>query len=139
MPRGYYLIGDAVYSVGESMLTPFTGGHRNDPLEDAFNFFLSQLRIRIEMAFGLLTNKWRVLHAPLQTLLTHSSQVLMACAYLHNFCIDKDNKGFVLDNRDVQTSIQAMEIVHNSPLGWPFLPTEPYRAIPCKSNFVICF
>ena len=116
------------------MLTPFTGGHRNDPVKDAFNFFLSQLRIRIEMAFGKLTNKWRILHTPLQNSLTRSSQVLMACAYLHNFCIDEDVKGVVPNNREVQTMIQAMDIPHNSPLGWPFLPTaESYRAIPGTS------
>jgi hypothetical protein len=52
LPPGYYLIGDAAYSVEDSLLTPFTGGHRNDAIKDAYNFFLSQLRIRIEMAFG---------------------------------------------------------------------------------------
>ena len=67
LPRGYYLIGDAAYSVGESMLTPFTAGNRNDPTKDAFNFFLSQMRIRIEMAFGLLTNKLRILTTALQS------------------------------------------------------------------------
>ena len=90
LPAGYVLIGDAAYSVGESRLTSFTGGHRNDPTKDAFNFFLSQLRIRIEMAFGLLTNKWRILHSPLQTNLGHASDILMACARLHNSCIDAD-------------------------------------------------
>ena len=45
LPRGYYLIGDAAYSVCESMLTPFTAGNRNDPKKDAFNFFFSQMRI----------------------------------------------------------------------------------------------
>ena len=68
----YYVLGDAAYSVGDSLLTPFTGGHRNDPIKDAYNFFLSQLQIRIEMACGLLTNKWRVLNAPLQTSLACS-------------------------------------------------------------------
>ena len=38
--------------------TPFTGSQQADPTKDAYNFFLSQVRIRIEMAFGLLTTKW---------------------------------------------------------------------------------
>ena len=64
LPDGYFIIGDAAYSVGKKVLTPFTGGHSSDPANDAYNFFLSQLRIRIEMSFGLLTNKWQILHAP---------------------------------------------------------------------------
>jgi hypothetical protein len=28
LPDRYYIIGDAAYSVGEKMLTPFTGGHQ---------------------------------------------------------------------------------------------------------------
>ncbi len=67
LPLGTYIIGDAAYSVGKRMLVPFTGSQRTNPSNDAHNFYLSQLRIRIEMAFGLLTNKWRILRAPLQT------------------------------------------------------------------------
>jgi hypothetical protein len=40
LPDGYYITGDAAYSVGEKMLTPFTGGHQSDPPKDAYNFFL---------------------------------------------------------------------------------------------------
>jgi hypothetical protein len=58
LPDGYYIIGDAAYLVERKMLTPFTGGHRSDPTKDAYNFLLSQMGIRIEMSFGLLTNKW---------------------------------------------------------------------------------
>ncbi|KAE9161337.1 hypothetical protein PF002_g32397, partial [Phytophthora fragariae] len=32
---------------------------------DNYNFHVSQLRIRIEMAFGLLVNKWRIFKQPL--------------------------------------------------------------------------
>ena len=133
LPAGYFLIGDAAYSVGESILTPFTGGHRNDPVKDAFNFFLSQLRIRIEMAYGLLTNKWRILHSPLQTNLGRASDILMACARLHNYCIDEDG-GTDLSNDEAQTLIQRMQPVNNAPFGWPFCPTvEAYRSIPGTS------
>lgn len=38
LPDGYFINGYAAYSVGEKMLTPFTGGHRSDPSKDAYNF-----------------------------------------------------------------------------------------------------
>ena len=49
---GRFLVGDAAYELTEHLLTPFTGSQRLDQGKDAFNFYLSQVRIRIEMAFG---------------------------------------------------------------------------------------
>ena len=130
LPDGYYIIGDAAYSVGEKMLTPFTGGHRNDPAKDAYNFFLSQLRIRIEMSFGLLTNKWRILQAPLQTSLQLSSEIVMACGRLHNFCIDEDGQ-----HRGTANSIVAsIEPDRRSQFGWGYTPTvRKLQSIPGTS------
>ena len=49
---GRFLIGDAAYELTEHLLTPFTGSQQLDQGKDAFNFYLSQVQIRIEMAFG---------------------------------------------------------------------------------------
>ncbi len=61
LPSGLYVAGDAAYVLTEHLLVPFTGSCRQDPDRDSYNFYLSQLRIRIEMTFGLLTTKWRCL------------------------------------------------------------------------------
>ena len=58
VPLGAYIVGDVAYTLIDKCLTPFTGSQQADPTKDAYNFFLSQVRIRIEMAFGLLTTKW---------------------------------------------------------------------------------
>ena len=57
LPIGLYFLGDAAYTLLETLLIPFTGSQRDDPDNDAYNFYLSQLRIRIEMAFGALVCK----------------------------------------------------------------------------------
>jgi len=49
------------YICSETLLTPLSGVDKEDPAKDAFNFYLSQLRIRIEQIFGLMTQKWRIL------------------------------------------------------------------------------
>ena len=49
---GRFLVGDAAYELTEHLLTPFTGSQQLDQGKDAFNFYLSQVQIRIEMAFG---------------------------------------------------------------------------------------
>ncbi len=113
-PIGKYLVGDAAYSVSEKMLVPFTGSQRNNASNDAFNFCLSQLRIRIEMAFGLMTNKWRVLCAPLQTSLSMSADILECCSKLHNFCIDQDGEEYV----DESVALREIPPMPGTDLGW---------------------
>lgn len=66
-----------------------TGEQRGDSCKDAYNFYLSQVRIRIEMAFGLLCGKWRILQRPLQVRLKNAGKVFMCCARLHNFAINE--------------------------------------------------
>ena len=51
LPLGLYGVADAAYTLSESILIPFTGADRQDKAHDAFNYYLSQLRIRVEMAF----------------------------------------------------------------------------------------
>ncbi len=53
------LVEDCAYMKKLYMATPlkgFLGGH-----EDAYNFYLSQLRIMIEQAFGVLVHRWAIL------------------------------------------------------------------------------
>ena len=83
------MIGDNAYVCSEHLLTPFSGDQQNNPRKDAYNFYLSQLRIRIEMAFGLLTSKWRILRRPLQCKLKHAGKLFLCVARLHNFCINE--------------------------------------------------
>lgn len=102
-PLGYYVIGDNAYVCSEHILTPFPGTQKMDPKKDAYNFYLSQLRIRIEMTFGLLVNKWRIFKKPLQTSLKQSGKLFLCATRLHNFCINEDN--------DVSTDINNMSRV----------------------------
>ena len=72
------------------MLGPlFLGDERKHPINDAYNFYLSQMRIRIEMAFGLLCGKWAVLQRRLQLDLKNAGKLFMCCARLHNYVINE--------------------------------------------------
>jgi hypothetical protein len=64
LPPGFFAASDCAYSISEHMIAPYSGPQRYSERCDNFNFFLSQLRICIEMAFGLLVTKWRILHTP---------------------------------------------------------------------------
>ena len=59
--------------------------NRHDPAKDAYNFYLSQLRIRVEMSFGRLVGKWGILQQKLCCSLKRNSDIIVACGRLHNF------------------------------------------------------
>jgi hypothetical protein len=125
LPYGLFLVGDAAYTCTERMLTPMTGSQRLDPVNDAYNFYLSQVRIRIEMAFARLVTKWRILRAPLLGSLATISRTLMACAIMHNYVIEVDghNDHLSLKNDSVGNDFEF--IVTNAPRGMTYLPTMP--------------
>jgi len=89
LPDGFYVVADNAYCLSSSLLIPYSGKDKGDKNKDAFNFFLSQLRIRIEQSFGLLTTKWRVFKKPLELSLWRASLLVESTFRLHNFCIDE--------------------------------------------------
>ena len=90
----YYLIGDNGYVQSAKVMTPFNKIELqiNKKSRDAYNFYLSQLRICIEMAFGLLVAKWRVLKSKLHVKIANVPQVIHACMRLHNYVITEHSK-----------------------------------------------
>jgi hypothetical protein len=84
---GLFVAGDNAYKATDHLLTPFLASELLDKYRDSFNFHLSQLRIRIEMAFGLLVKKWGIFQRPVQTSLEHATKVVHCAAILHNYTI----------------------------------------------------
>ena len=89
LPCTRYVVGDNAYTPTEHVLVPFSGSEKDDPSKDAYNFHLSQLRIRIEMTFGRFVSKWRILKAPLGVAVKNTTRIIYCCTRLHNFCIDE--------------------------------------------------
>ena len=57
LDEGYYISGENAYPLSNSLLTPYSGSENFEMYKDVYNFYLSQLRIRIEMCFSCLTTK----------------------------------------------------------------------------------
>jgi hypothetical protein len=86
---GLHLVGDNAYVNTPYMATPYpatTGGSK-----DAYNFYQSQLRIRIECAFGLLVHRWGLLRKPIPCCISvkKTTALVMCLCRLHNFCFDQ--------------------------------------------------
>jgi hypothetical protein len=57
----YFICADNAYAISNKLLVPFKGPQAEALYRSSYNFYLSQLRIRVEMAFGRMTTKFRVL------------------------------------------------------------------------------
>lgn len=89
LPGLYCTIGDCAYTPSEHLVPVFGGANALIPRFDNFNFFASQLRIRIEMAFGMMTQKWAILQHPLSCKIGNVKHLILAIGQLHNFCINE--------------------------------------------------
>ena len=109
LPPGYFIAADCAYSLTEHLVTPYSGPHRYLEKNDNFNFFLSQLRIRIEMAFGLLVTKWRILHTPINVKFSNLRKLVSGIFRLHNYCINNR------DETPLISRIYKVSVTHHHP------------------------
>jgi hypothetical protein len=94
------------------MIPLYYGTNRRVPIYDNFNYFASQCRIRIEMAFGMMTQKWRILLRPLLQKFENVRLFALTIARLHNFCIDQrlSERGWNPASRCAALGVRAQEI-----------------------------
>ena len=89
LPDTFFASADNAYPLSRKILIPFSGSSSGIECNRTYNYYLSQLRIRIEMAFGLLTTKWRRLRMTLNFSVAKNAQIIRVCMKLHNFVIRK--------------------------------------------------
>ncbi len=116
---GLCIFGDNAYMNTPYMATPYaavSGGTK-----DAYNFYHSQLRIRIECTFGILTHRWAILRSaiPVNIRIEKTVALVMALAKLHNFCINAN------DN-DISANTARDEWTSEINGAVPLVPVEDY-------------
>ena len=92
------------------LLTPVSGVEKDQPIKDAFNFYLSQLRIGLEQTFFCSYDK-KMENAMANSASTSEKvvEVIYVHYRLHNCCIDED----------CAHAINADEIQDNGPESVP--------------------
>ena len=85
--KGLTLVGDNAYVKTEYVAVPIKGAKTE--VEDAYNFYQSQLRITIERAFGVLVHRWSILRGPLTIPLFKVVPVVQCLCKLHNYYINE--------------------------------------------------
>jgi hypothetical protein len=92
LPLGYCIIGDAAYTRTEHLVPIYSGNDRlikQNQRNNDFNFYASQCRIRIEMAFGLMQMKWGIIRQPQRCSLKNLKYQVHAITRLQNFVINE--------------------------------------------------
>ena len=83
----YYFIGDGIFPLKKYFMKPFAKTQRLSIGERIFNYRLSRTRALIEMAFGILAAKWRILQTSMNFNIENTKIIVMALICLHNFII----------------------------------------------------
>ena len=89
VPAGFVIIGDAAYEAAEKIVSLLYGVNALVLENDNFNFYRSQCHIHIEMAFGMMSQKWGILKHPLSGNMQFTTEIAICVAHLHNFTINK--------------------------------------------------
>jgi len=66
LPPLFFVADDNAYMCTEHLLTPFMDTNCFNLDNDSYTFFLSQLRICVELAYGRLVTKWWILCTALE-------------------------------------------------------------------------
>ncbi|CAK1580953.1 unnamed protein product [Parnassius mnemosyne] len=89
----YVFVGDEAFALSEHIMRPYP--RRNlSVTQRVFNYRLTLARRFVECTFGILTNKWRILHRALDVKLTTCDQIIKACCILHNYVRKHDGIRF---------------------------------------------
>lgn len=89
----YWIACDEAYGCSENLICPVPRSQASD-VEDAFNFFLSSMRIHVEQAFGGLVARFPIIKRGLEFELYRNIRVVCLCMKLHNFCIDNSDNSY---------------------------------------------
>ncbi|XP_025413308.1 protein ALP1-like [Sipha flava] len=91
----YAFVGDEAFGLDKHLLRPYSGTHL--PVrKKIFNYRLSRARRYVECTFGILSNKWRIFHRPIDVHVDFAVDIVKCCCVLHNFVRDRD--GFKFDD-----------------------------------------
>jgi hypothetical protein len=118
---GLVLFGNNAFLNSHFMVAPYPSVSSGS--KDDFNFFHSQLQIRVECAFGMLVGRLGILRSaiPQNISLTKTIALLHALAKLHNFCI--------IEQGEMQSSKFAN-------ISEPLLQDEDYMMTQCLERYI---
>ena len=89
----HFFVGDVGFALNRNILRPF-GGSNLSVKKRVYNYRLCRTRRYVECAFGILSNKWRILQRPLNASPDFEVVVVKVSVVLHNFVRERDGYKF---------------------------------------------
>lgn len=72
--------------------------------------FLTRARRFVECAFGIMTNKWRIFHRPLDVSTDFATDIVKACCVLQNFIHKEAGLNTVCADMTVDVDLELREL-----------------------------
>lgn len=82
-----HILGDPAYPLSNKIMKGFVGNNLTET-QDNFNVYLSSARMCVEIAFGKLKSRWRILRKRCDLDVVSAPRIITACCILHNMCED---------------------------------------------------
>nr|XP_012215694.1 PREDICTED: putative nuclease HARBI1 isoform X2 [Linepithema humile]XP_012215695.1 PREDICTED: putative nuclease HARBI1 isoform X2 [Linepithema humile] len=89
----FMIVGDPAYPLLEWLLKGYSGSLSAE--EESFNVYLNSARVSIEMAFGRLKARWRILQKRIESDYKFVPEIITTCCILHNF-VESKNDRFII-------------------------------------------
>lgn len=104
-PMPHVIVGDEAFGLMENIMRPYCGKSLTNT-KKIFNYRLSRARRYIECCFGIMVNKWRIFHRPLNVNIDFAENIIKACCVLHNYVRLRD--GYRFDHTLYNTSLNSL-------------------------------
>lgn len=84
---GPLLVGDSAYPLSKWLMKPFKQTRTLTESRLRYNCALSQARVVVEQAYGILKGRWRCLYKAMEEKISSVPLTILTCFVLHNICI----------------------------------------------------
>lgn len=84
MSLPHVIVADEAFSLNENIMRLYCR-HSLTNKKRIFSYRLSRARRYIECCFGIMANKWRIFHRPLNVNIDFAEDLIKACCALHNY------------------------------------------------------
>ncbi|KAL0883304.1 hypothetical protein ABMA27_016715 [Loxostege sticticalis] len=109
-PVPHVIIGDEGFGLQNFLMRPFPKHITAiDESKRRYNYRLCRARRTVENAFGILSEKWRIFHRPIDCKIETAIDIVKAAACLHNFVRHKDGHDFASEIREQQQLARTQE------------------------------
>ncbi|XP_015376186.1 PREDICTED: uncharacterized protein LOC107170550 [Diuraphis noxia] len=85
----YVIVADEAFGMSENLMRPYAGKMLSYE-KKIFNYRLTLARRYVEYTFGIMCNKWRILHQALDIKIDFAENIVKAICVLHNYVRIRD-------------------------------------------------